>query len=860
MSTCWRYCLSLLLFCTFSARLWAGGSGLNVVLVVNQKSTNSVQLANYYAEQRQVPPQNYLRLNWTGNTQSWSLSDFDTYLDNPLLAMLASRQLTNQIDYVVLSMDIPFEVVDGISPTAESTTSCLFYGPKPDPNQPCSMANGSTNRYAGSEAIFRSTPPISASSNSFLVTMITASNLPMAKLVIDSGVAGDSTFPSQTVYLAKSTDAARNVRFVSFDNAIFNTRLRGNYNMQRIASYGIGGLGYILGAQSGAYYYGLGGTAFAPGSMADNLTSYGGALFQSTGGQLSILSFTAAGAAGTYGTVSEPCNFLGKFPSAQNYFYQARGFSLAECYYQSVTNPYQGLIVGEPLSAPFAQPATGSWLNLPANARLSGLTNLSLQLNASDPAHPLEQVDLFVDGLWQRTLTNLPPSQNNLLYVTLNGVTTNYTIPAGANLLTVASNLTARLNAKSSTTKVAAFAHGDRIELQSTDATKLGSQVSLAVSNAIGSAPLATTFLRASGSSFLDTLASGLHGLTVEPGRTTPPPTGSWLLLSLTLTNGTVVKVGSTNNGSFNSVALMVSNLVNQVNANAQLASANGCLAQDFLDHSIYVNPNDTGGSFNLACRAIGWNASQLQATLTGSSSTYFTISPTGAHPLQDNLSDLEPRAHLYVTAGLNNLPLTFAFDTRPQANGYHELCAVAYEGSHVRTQKHLTQNVLIQNGALSATFTSPYTGSNVAIEATLSFTVTANTNTVTRIELFSTGGSLGAVTSQSSATFNIPASTLDLGLHPFYALVSTSSGQQYRTETKWFRLVGPEAPFRLSLHAPPPALSWPATAGRSYDVLAAPTPTSPFQKRLSLVPTSSPAYWTDTNGSRGFYRVRTSQ
>ena len=71
---------------------------------------------------------------------------------------------------------------------------------------------------------------------------------------------------------------------------------------------------------------------------------------------------------------------------------------MAECYYQSVTNPYQGLLLGEPLAAPFAQPASGSWSNLPANALLSGTTNLSLQFNAADANHPVQQVDLFVDG------------------------------------------------------------------------------------------------------------------------------------------------------------------------------------------------------------------------------------------------------------------------------------------------------------------------------------------------------------------------------------------------------------------------------------------------------------------------------
>src|ERR1039458_8276200 len=97
----WPRLASLLFFCALAARLWAGGSGLNVVVVVNQLSTNSVQLGNYYCEKRQVPPQNLLRTAWRGGNVAWQKSDFQAIILNPLLAMLSTRQLTNQIDYVL---------------------------------------------------------------------------------------------------------------------------------------------------------------------------------------------------------------------------------------------------------------------------------------------------------------------------------------------------------------------------------------------------------------------------------------------------------------------------------------------------------------------------------------------------------------------------------------------------------------------------------------------------------------------------------------------------------------------------------------------------------------------------------------
>ncbi len=56
----------VLVSCAFVCKLHAGGSGLNTVVVVNQASSNSCELGNYYCQQRRVPPQNVLAINWSG--------------------------------------------------------------------------------------------------------------------------------------------------------------------------------------------------------------------------------------------------------------------------------------------------------------------------------------------------------------------------------------------------------------------------------------------------------------------------------------------------------------------------------------------------------------------------------------------------------------------------------------------------------------------------------------------------------------------------------------------------------------------------------------------------------------------------
>ena len=279
----------------------AGGSGLNVAVVVNASSSNSVQLGNYYCERRQVPAQNLLRILWPGGNTEWSKADFETLLATPLAQMLTARGLTGQVDTVVLSMDIPYRVAHVVDATASgknSTTSALFYGFKPDTTPPpgvpgsCSLPPDSANAYAGSENVFRQVAAPAATSN-FLAFMITATNLATAEAIVDRGVASDGTFPPQKAFLTKSTDYDRNVRYLAFDNAILDNAVLGRVTLVRTNTNDPQSQGTQLGSLTGAYGFGVSKYSFLPGAMADNLTSYGGVLFENDYGMTRLRSFAA---------------------------------------------------------------------------------------------------------------------------------------------------------------------------------------------------------------------------------------------------------------------------------------------------------------------------------------------------------------------------------------------------------------------------------------------------------------------------------------------------------------------------------------------------------------------------------------
>jgi uncharacterized protein (TIGR03790 family) len=99
----------------------------------------------------------------------------------------------------------------------------------------------------------------------------------------------------------------------------------------------------------------LGTNRFLPGAVADHLTSFAGMLTDSP--QMSSLRWLAAGATGSYGTVVEPCNLLGKFPYVPVLMaHYLAGETLVEAYWKSVAMPGQGLLIGEQLAAPYRKP------------------------------------------------------------------------------------------------------------------------------------------------------------------------------------------------------------------------------------------------------------------------------------------------------------------------------------------------------------------------------------------------------------------------------------------------------------------------------------------------------------------------
>jgi uncharacterized protein (TIGR03790 family) len=748
----------------------------------------------------------------------------------------------------LLSMDIPYRVTEGAN--ENSTTAALFYGFKTNTAPPpglehiptCSLPDSSSNSYALSEMPFPDAAPNTRETNSLLAFLLTDTSLDGALRILSNGIAADGKFPTNPVYLAQTTDAARNVRAVLFDNAVFEAAVAGERRLQ-VTNTDSTAFSQLAGLETGLRNFAIPDSAFIQGSVADTLTSFAGGMFEAQG-QTVLLEFLHGGAVASYGTVVEPCNYTEKFPNPMAYFYQGRGFSVAEAYYQSVKNPYQGLFVGEPLSAPFAVSGALDWVGLPDGTVLNGVMNLNLEFEAAGLEHPAGLFDFYVDGMFRQTITNLPPSDGNTLSVIIKNTTVTYQVPPTATVTSVAEGLAAALNQQKQLTGVHADAVGDRLLLTGLDIAKTGAALPLSASSSAGSATGLTTWARAARSTFLDSPAQGYVSASVSNN----PAVGDWIQLQVMKTNGSVVTLSVTNTSAQGTAVSMAQALTNQIMASPELRVSDGITVGDF-----YPAPDNYSAYFVLLARTSGWPAAQIQVSLSGSPG--LRLSPATAQTLEENVSDLQPRNHLYVSSGLHLITFAFPFDSTQVEDGYHELTAVAVEGNSVRTQSRASSQVRVQNTSLTATLAAQVSGV-ASTDMSWSIGVTANRSDISRIELFSTGGCIGLATNLSSVEFSVPSAVLGTGLHPFYARVTDSQGHSYRTETIHVRLI---PPFSLRLNAQATLLSWTATPGLRYEVMRSSSLAQPFQVIASFIATNSFIQFPLTNGVGGksFYQVQ---
>lgn len=323
-------------------RLYGRITANDLGLVINTADPYSVAIGEYYARRRGIPPAQILRVQLPQRS-SLTREEFHA-LDEAI-----RNQMPENVNGLALAWVQPYAV------DCNSLTSALGMGLQPDV---CAQSCAPT-RISPYTSYFGAKPWVVIGLRPTM--QLAARSVPAAMAMIERGIASDHTLAAgasepAVAYLAATPDANRNVRERLFPPAGPVPGVAG-FEVARVRSDALPPMRRTLVYQTGLARVPtpLGGE-WLPGALADHLTSAGGQLERPPGdGQMNVLDWIDAGATASYGSVSEPCNHLQKFPHPQVLIQAyAQGVSALEAYWHSVAWPAQGVFVGEPLAAPFA--------------------------------------------------------------------------------------------------------------------------------------------------------------------------------------------------------------------------------------------------------------------------------------------------------------------------------------------------------------------------------------------------------------------------------------------------------------------------------------------------------------------------
>jgi uncharacterized protein (TIGR03790 family) len=304
-----------------------------LVVIVNQSDPLSVQIGEYYQQQRKIPQRNVVTVRFEPKRTELSPQEFEEIrasVESQSPGYAQAYALTWAVPYRVGCMSITTAFALGFD-AAYCATGC-------QPTKLNPYFNKTTSQ-PFQELKIR--PTIAIAANTF----------DQAKALIDRGIAADDTYPLGTAYLMSTSDQVRNVRSRFYPQ--ITQYLAGRFKNQVIKADKLENKSDVMFYFTGlTQVQSLDRNRFLPGAIADHLTSLGGMLTDSS--QMSSLRWLEAGATGSYGNVVEPCNFPQKFPHPGVVMAAyLNGDTLLEAYWKSVAMPGQGIFIGEPLARPF---------------------------------------------------------------------------------------------------------------------------------------------------------------------------------------------------------------------------------------------------------------------------------------------------------------------------------------------------------------------------------------------------------------------------------------------------------------------------------------------------------------------------
>ncbi|MEM9367424.1 MAG: hypothetical protein AAGD07_15645 [Planctomycetota bacterium] len=232
------------------------------------------------------------------------------------------------------------------------------------------------------------------------VTGQNASTVGQAIAHLKRSATADRTFPDATLGFAKTEDVRTKTRLPDVTNTL-PTLLALGCEPNVFSSPVPTRTGSYVGLMLGAAGYRVENRPWklVPGALAENLTSLGA--HYGTGSQVKLNTLLHAGAAMSSGAVNEPYSIPMKFPTAMMHGYYARGVTAIEAYYLSTKSPYQLLMVGDPLTQPFARsPAAVGRIGDPIDTESERTVTLTLEgAQVTEQTSRIASIELYLQGV-----------------------------------------------------------------------------------------------------------------------------------------------------------------------------------------------------------------------------------------------------------------------------------------------------------------------------------------------------------------------------------------------------------------------------------------------------------------------------
>jgi len=771
-----RHILSIALLAFLACMALAGGGPQNVLIVVNARSRESLEIGNWYRRARDIPYSQVLTLS-TSTAPAVPYQTYLTEIEKPIRDYVTGEGQVDDITCIVLTRGLPVQVDIQNGRTVASLLAALDLG---------KGAIRVINPYLDKGIAFSHRDETLR--GMYLVTVLNGYHVQDVKTLIAQGKLGDGQAPDGRFIFQSVPQMPR----ASSAAVVDLLTLRGL--KAEVAGAPPAERKDVMGYFSGGIYSGLtrdilADTTFRPGAIVDFAQSYSAAVKNFDDSEIPVLlpvsAFVQAGAAGVHGVISEPG--FASFPMIASpktlLDRYTSGFSLAESYYAALPLlNWQNIVLGDPLCTPYAKrPAVSIEMG---EGPLTGQAPVRVSAVTQTRGTTIERIDLYLDDRFLQTLYELPEAR---IEIRIGGHIVQYTMPAGADLQQMLQGLAKAINDDHNLggpdgVKAVPMVGNGVLQLVSRSPGGAGNGIPVVVNIATEVAPTPITV-----SIGASRLAGG--GLGPSPAR------GTLTFVGRRIKPGDTINLCIQNEDLSYTVPVglaTLSALLDELVARIQAAR----ILQRWSGVSAYRDPE--GMPFiTLEARTPGEAGNQIpfQLTVKPASGSQLRGYPEALSRLSGGQDGSAAKLELQFSLGEASPAVNCQLDTTKLSDGTHCLRVVACDASAAEVQGYALRSFTVRNDETAPVVAVPEKLGPAG--GAIDVPVIVNER-VTRVDIY-VDGRLCASADAAPFTVHLPLVDMGRGPHDLWAVGHDAGEKQYHSATSTLEVLAPPEVFRVA-------------------------------------------------------------